>query len=350
LTRITLILLLLFVVSTACAAPAATVADGKIVVTGVASAKGLSVVVAEGTEADIAARPPVAGEWKTEEGKIVFAPKYPLKASTAYRVIGTANPLNVHTPKAERGKPTVVTHIYPSATELPENVLRFYIQFNQPMPRGDSYRYVRLLSENGKADPLPFVELDQELWNADQTRLTLLIDPGRIKKEVKPRIDLGPVFRQRNTYTLVVSGQWPTLDGGTLGKDVSKAITATAPQSAGIDPKDWKITPPTDTDGSLRVAFGYSLDYVILSRSLTVIGSDGQPVAGSAEPTDAEQGWKFRPAGRWSAGSYLLRVDTGLEDVSGNAVGRPFEVDLSRPPPKVIKVDHVDVPFTVGRR
>ena len=348
--RTTSLLLLLTFISAAKAAPTATVAEGKIIVTGVASPKGLSVVVAEGTEADIAVRPPVAGEWKADEGKVVFTPKYPLKAGTTYRVIGTASPLDVHTPKAERSKPTVVTHIYPSATELPENVLRFYIEFSQSMPRGDSYRYVRLLSENGKADPLPFVELDQELWNADQTRLTLLIDPGRIKKEVKPRIDLGPVFRQGNKYTLVVSGKWPTLDGGTLGKDVSKAITATAPQSAGIDPKNWKITPPTDTDASLRVSFGYPLDYVILSRSLTVIGTDGLPVTGSAEPTDAEKGWRFQAAGRWSPGGYLLRVDTGLEDVSGNAVGRPFEVDLAHPPPKEIKARHVDLSFTVGRR
>jgi hypothetical protein len=348
--RTTPLVLILTFVSAAAAAPTATVADGKITVTGVTSPKGLSVVVAEGTEADIAARPPVAGDWKADEGKVVFTPKYPLKAGTTYRVIGTASPLDVHTPKAERGKPTVVTHIYPSAAELPENVLRFYIEFNQPMPRGDSYRYVRLVSENGKADPLPFVELDQELWNADQTRLTLLIDPGRIKKEVKPRIDLGPVFRQGKQYTLVVSGKWPTLDGGTLGKDVSKIITATAPQSTGIEPKDWKVIPPINTDASLRVSFGYPLDYVILSRTLTVIGSDGQPVAGSAEPTDAEKGWRFQPTGRWLPGGYLLRVDTGLEDVSGNAVSRPFEVDLSRPPPKETKARHVDLPFTVGRR
>jgi hypothetical protein len=350
LPRATPILLKLFFATTAAAAPAATVVDGKIVIIEVASPKGLSVIVAEGAEADIAARPPVAGEWKAEEGRVVFTPKYPLKPGTKYRVIGASDRLEVSTPRAERGKPTVVTHIYPSATELPENVLRFYIEFNQPMPRGDSYQYVRLLSEDGKADPLPFVELDRELWNPDQTRLTLLIDPGRIKKEVKPRIDLGPVFRQGRKYTLVVSGKWPTLDGGVLGKDISKAITATAPRAAGIEPKDWKISPPTDPESPLRVTFGYSLDYVILTRSLTVIGPDGQAVAGSGEPTDAEKAWRFQPKGRWSSGSYLLRVDTGLEDVSGNAVGRPFEVDLSRPSLKEIKASHVDVPFTVAGR
>jgi hypothetical protein len=47
---------------------------------------------------------------------------------------------------------------------------------------------------------------------------------------------------------------------------------------------------------------------------------------------------------------YILRTDTGLEDVCGNRIGVPFEVDLLKPRPKEVKVDHVDLPFTVGRR
>ena len=174
--------------------------------------------------------------------------------------------MEVATPKAERGKPTVVTQIYPSVPELPENVLRFYIEFNQPMPRGDVYKYVQVLDENGKPDDLPFVELDNELWNRDQTRLTLLIDPGRIKKEVKPRIDLGPVFRAGKKYTLVVSGRWPTLNGEPLGREIRKPITATAEVSRAIDPKAWKCVAPSGEKVPLQVAFDRPIDQVILMR------------------------------------------------------------------------------------
>jgi hypothetical protein len=332
------------------AAPAARVEEGKIVISGLSSAKGLSVVVAEGTEADIAARPAVSGEWAAEAAKVVFTPKYPLRPGTAYRVLGAGERLDVRVPKAERGKPTVVTHIYPSGTELPENVLRFYIEFNRPMPRGDVYKYVRVLKEDGKPDVLPFVELDNELWNADHTRLTLLIDPGRIKKEVKPRIDLGPVFRQGHKYTLVVSGKWPTLDGDPLGDEFSRAITIAPPVADGIDPKAWKLSVPAGESAALRVGFGRPLDRVVLPRSLAVIGPDGRTVPGTSEPAECETAWTFRPAAKWAAGDYVLRVDTGLEDVCGNRIGRPFEVDLLRLPPKEIKADHVDLPFTVGRR
>ena len=173
-------LTLAFVVPIAVAAPSAEIAQGKIAVTGLSDATGLKIVVAEGTEADIAARPAVAGEWAEAPDKVVFTPKYPLRPGTRYRVIGGSKALEVRTPKPPAST-TAVTHIRPTATELPENVLRFYIAFSRPMPRGDVYRYVSLYTESGKKDVQPFVELDAELWNADHTLLTLLIDPGRIK-------------------------------------------------------------------------------------------------------------------------------------------------------------------------
>jgi hypothetical protein len=340
---------LLFIAPLATAAPTAEIADGNVVVSGLLSTKGLSVVVAEGTEEDIAARPPMAGEWSAAAGKVVFTPKYPLRPGTKYRVTGGGTPLEVRAPAAPRRTPARLTHIYPAATELPANVLRFYLEFDQPMPRGEVYKHVRLLNEKGGKDPLPFLEIDDELWNADQTRVTLLVDPGRIKKEVKPRIDLGPVFEQGKKYTLVVSGKWPTLSGDPIGKDVTKAVTATEPISGALDPKTWTVTPPTDGKGALTVAFGRLMDHPLLARCLTVLKSDGQPLPGAGEPTDQDSGWTFRPTAAWVPATYTLRVDTVLEDVCGNRIGRPFEIDLLRPAPAEVKANHVDLAFVVGR-
>jgi hypothetical protein len=344
------ILILLLAAPLATAAPGARVADGKIVVTGLPSAKGMSVVVAEGTDEEIAARPPVSGEWTVTADKAVFTPKYPLKPGTKYHVLGGDKPLQVQAPQAAPEKPTRLAHIYPTETELPENVLRFYLEFDRPMPRGDSYKHVRLLNDKGQKDPLPFVEID-ELWNAAQTRLTLLVDPGRIKKEVKPRIDLGPVFQQGKKYTLVVSGKWPTLAGAPLGDDVTKAITAVAPLNDALDPKAWKITPPNDSKASVTVAFRRPMDHPLLTRCLSVLGPDGQPVSGTGAANDNDRAWTFRPAAPWAPGKYTLHVEAVLEDVCGNRVGRPFEVDLLHPPaaPVEAKTRPVDLPFVVGR-
>ncbi len=55
------------------------------------------------------------------------------------------------------------------------------------MSRGDSYRHIQLRDAKGKAVELPFLELGEELWNPDMTRLTLFIDPGRVKRECPDR-------------------------------------------------------------------------------------------------------------------------------------------------------------------
>ncbi len=341
-------LFIAFIASAMCvAAPIAQIVDGKIVVNGVTSTKDLRVVVAEGSEADIAARPAMAGEWLVAKDRITFAPKYPLTPGTKYRVIGIERGLTVQAPSAKPDKKTVVTRILPTASEIPSNILRFYIEFNRPMPRGDVYEYVNVFTDKGKKIEWPFLRLDDELWNKDQTRLTLVIDPGRIKKEVKPRIDLGPVFMKDHKYTLVVSGKWPTLDGGTLGHDTRKPITVKPPANTGVDPKKWKLSPPSDSTAALQVAFDRVMDHHLLMRSLAVIDSDGRAIAGTAESTNDDRGWIFKPTAPWKPGKYTLRVNNVLEDVCANRVGAPFEIDLTRPAPKEAKGKQVDIGFHV---
>ena len=74
--------------------------------------------------------------------------------------------------------------VYPSADRLPENQLKFYLHFSAPMSQGDCYRHIKLLDARGKAVDLPFLELDQELWDPTGTRFTLFFDPWRIKRAI----------------------------------------------------------------------------------------------------------------------------------------------------------------------
>jgi hypothetical protein len=89
---------------------------------------------------------------------------------------------------------------------------------------------------------------------------------------------------------------------------------------------------------------------VILEDSLKVIGPNGSEVKGKAELDVTKNAWVFRPADGWVAGRYSIRIDPVLEDVCGNRIGMPFEVDLSKPRPKETKAVPVELPFTVGRR
>jgi hypothetical protein len=51
-------------------------------------------------------------------------------------------------------------------------------------------------------------------------------------------------------------------------------------------------------------------------------------VSGQTSLRDNEQQWNFVPSKPWPRGSYRIIVQTSIEDLAGNNIGKPFEVDL----------------------
>ena len=88
-----------------------------------------------------------------------------------------------------------VVAVYPSSATLPENQLRFYLHFSAPMSRGEVYQHLQLLDQDGKPIVLPFLEIGEELWDTTGQRLTLLIDPGRIKRGLCRASSLAPCWK-----------------------------------------------------------------------------------------------------------------------------------------------------------
>ena len=72
----------------------------------------------------------------------------------------------------------------------------------------------------------------------------------------------------------------------------------------------------------------------------------GRKLPGRVRVTDQERSWRFTPDRPWVSGSYRLVIDTRLEDLAGNSIGRPFEVDVFRPVQQV-KPRIVEVKFSV---
>jgi len=81
-----------------------------------------------------------------------------------------------------------------------------------PVLRPDeSWTHLRphsLRDSAGKTVELPFLEIDEELWNPQMTRLTLFIDPGRIKRGVQPLEEIGPVLENGKHYALIIDAAW----------------------------------------------------------------------------------------------------------------------------------------------
>ena len=108
---------------------------------------------------------PMAGSIEKRGALVVFVPRFPLLPGTTYYAISGTASASFRLPSPAPSLPTRVLQVYPSASTLPLNLLKFYLHFSAPMSRGDSYQHIRLLKADGTPVDLPFLELAEELWS-----------------------------------------------------------------------------------------------------------------------------------------------------------------------------------------
>jgi hypothetical protein len=318
-----------------------------------------SIDVFAGLSAD-EARQPMLGETRLEENTLVFEPRFPLEPGVSYHAVFRAPAMNeggapttvakVFTLDRLAETPATVAQVFPTASVLPENQLKFYLHFSRPMSRGEAYRHIALLGEDGKPVDHPFLELGEELWDATGTRFTLFFDPGRIKRGLKPREEVGPSLEEGKSYTLVIDASWPDANGQPLAESYRKAFRVAAPDDAQPSVRNWRISPPrAATRDPLDLRFPEPLDHAMLQRVLQVVDPFGAPVTGVIQVSNRETRWRFIPQVPWSGGSYHLVIDSALEDLAGNSLRRPFEVDVTRPVEVQERIETITLPFLVGR-
>jgi hypothetical protein len=307
-------------------------------------------------------QPAVLGTVLLVGDQLVFRPRFPLKPGLAYRVVLSRQQLlgladgedgrqvleQIVCIEKEASTPAVVAGVYPSGDVLPENLLKFYVHFSAPMAQGDVYRHVRIVNQEGQEVDYPFVQLGQELWDRSSTRVTLLLDPGRIKRGLRPREELGPILEEGSAYELVIDRAWPDAHGRPLAKEHRKAFRVVAPDDVQPDPSQWRIDPPAvGTLSPLSIGFQEPLDHAMLSSAFVVLDAQRSQVAGRIQVGEGETRWQFIPETVWVAGDYNVIVDAALEDRSGNSIERPFEVDVFERVETKVTEKRVAVPFQV---
>ena len=242
----------------------------------------------------------------------------------------------------------MVSEVYPSSATLPENLLKFYLHFSAPMQRGHVYDHIRLLGEAGKPVELPFLELDEELWNPEMTRLTIFIDPGRIKREVRPLEEIGPALEAGKDYQLVIDSAWLDSRRAPLRETFRKSFRVGPPDRDPPDPARWKVsTPMAGTTGALTVTFPEPIDYALALRMIRVADHTGATVEGTPSLADHETRWTFTPKSPWQRGRHDLRIQKSIEDLAGNNIGKAFEVDLFERVERQFQDGVIALPFEV---
>jgi len=313
------------------------------------------VVLDENKPGDSDALPSVFGRSRLEEGILEFAPRFRFDTGQEYQyelnLEDIGEPLSleqVFSFEADLQLPsTTVTNVFPSADVLPENLFKFYIHFSHPMSRGQAYDHIVLLDAEGRQVELPFLELGEELWNRDTDRFTLLFDPGRIKQDLRPNLELGLPLEAGKTYTLVIETTWPDSNGVALAQEFRKTFSVSDIDSDQPKPSDWRISSPRYASiEPVRVEFDEPLDNALLHSAISIQSPSGEHVSGQITVSDFESVWTFNPDQPWSAGEYQLVVKTILEDRSANSIGRAFEV-IRTDGPATDKPVSVNLPFTV---
>jgi hypothetical protein len=319
--------------------------------------------------------PPVWGKYHAQAGVIRFEPRFPLVPGMRYRADFDPERLDAlarelspgpglaernapfasklaaeYSPPQKRARPTTkVTEVYPTRATLPENLLRFYIAFSAPMSRGEAYGHVKLESASGKPVDSPFLELEQELWTGDGTRFTLLLDPGRIKRGLRPREEIGPILEEGKRYSLVIDPGWPDAEGNPLAGGFRKSFQVSGADETAPEPKAWDLSRPrAATRDPLELRFPEPLDRALLDRLIVAQDRAGKAVPGQVSIAGEETIWRLTPRYPWRSGVYRLVVGADLEDVAGNSVARPFEVDLAGPISRRVASEQVVLPLRIG--
>jgi len=286
-----------------------------------------------GTAAVSDGLPPMAGRLVRDGAALCFVPRFAFLDGTSYTVTvdGTSAAVLVR-PRPGRLATTRVTGIRPTADEVPVNLLRCYVWFSGPMSQGFAAEQVRLARDDGSPIAGALLPTEHELWDASRHRLTVLLDPARIKRGLPGHQEAGYPLVPGQPFRLIVGSGFPDAQGLPLRAPAQRRYHVGGEERRHVDPGRWVLTAPSaGTSEPLRVTFDRPLDHGLLARCLQVSGPDGRPVDGTPSIGRGEQSWQLAPSRAWAPGSHQLVVDPVLEDLAGNSVSRVFDRDLDRP-------------------
>ena len=148
---------------------------------------------------------PMVGAYEVLADRFRFTPRFPLREGTGYAIsfdedcifaveavacAAETPPDAVFEIEAARYQAARVAAIEPRTDRLPANLLRFYVHFTEPMAQGNVYEHI--IARSAPMGPRyrpPFSTSRGASGTGSRNVLTVLLDPGRIKRGVGPNID-----------------------------------------------------------------------------------------------------------------------------------------------------------------
>jgi hypothetical protein len=321
---------------------------GRVRAAGLTTAEWERVLAVYTEAARCAGDPPLSGTYAVGEAGISFRPDFALEPGLTYvgvadlaalaRRLGMADPpaavldTRLSVPAAAAAGGTRVEAIFPRSSTVPENLLKFYVRFSSPMRTGEAAAHVSLADRAGRRVDQALFSLDREFWSHDRRELTLLLDPGRIKRGLRPNRELGPPLREGGDYVLRIDGGWRDEAGVPLAAAAEKRFTVGRADRHLLDPRTWRLRAPRPgSRDPIEAAAGEGLDQALVRRLVSVVAASGVTIQTTAAMDETSQSIRLTPAEPWKPGAYRVVIDASLEDLAGNNLRRPFDLDRSAP-------------------
>lgn len=275
---------------------------------------------------------PLGGDFIYKKGGIlVFIPSFPLMENTEYVVVfkGENGRTKQHftLPKINR-KSLEIIAIYPSSNVLPENLLRMYINFSQPMKTQGNLKHIKLINEEEEEIKGAIFNNVYELWDTTQKQLTIIFDPARVKTDLNANKELGRALKPNKTFKVVIENL-EDIYGQILEKPYTKTFKVIKADYTPPNTNTWEIaTPIANSKESLIVEFLAPLDRMSLYNRIKIVNEDNKIVKGKIDIGNREKTWVFRPEFPWKEDNYKLHINARLADPSGNNLNGLFDHKL----------------------
>lgn len=271
------------------------------------------------------------GYYQFQQG-LLFEPLIPFQQGVSYIVwVQDKKVADFHIPVDNNHTAPQVVAVYPQLDTLPENTLKLYIEFSQPMREGESLQHIKLVRNSKDTLQDTFLDLQPELWNENRTALTIWFDPGRIKRNLQPNLKLGAPLQANSTYQLLISANWQDTEGTPMKQDFIRSFVTGTRDSLSPNPARWKIeAPKPQSRDPLFIHLEKALDHFLLLECLQVYDQKGTIIKGKFDVSDQDRACYFIPEQNWSAGRYTLRILSKLEDLAGNNLNKVFDRDVTK--------------------
>ena len=216
---------------------------------------------------------PVLGAFTEKKGRLTFNPVIPFTSGKSYEIrIDSIVMTEFKIPLLKNHTSPIVKHIYPTNTILPENLLKMYFVFSEPMQEvGNILDYITIVNKTKDLEEEVFLNLESELWNKEHTILTLWLDPGRIKTDLIPNKEKGLPILDGNSYALTISKELKSAKGIPIATDYIKNFKVSKRDNQKPSVTDWKLTVPAkNTTTALSISLDEALDAILLKETILV--------------------------------------------------------------------------------